>query len=181
MVPLTQEEGDRTDVVAQVLYDSRARWSTYGFVQGSVQTTGNREENGRIGAGGSYRVTDRFKVNGEVSGGDLGAAGRLGTEYLYSDRTTLYLNYALENDRTDNGVRARKGNLASGFRTRYSDSASVYPRGALYPRRRPDGADAFHRRGSRTHRPPQSRGQSRFRHAEGPPDGGRTQENGGRR
>jgi hypothetical protein len=52
--------------------------------------------------------------------------GRLGTEYLYSDRTTVYLNYTLENERTDNGLRARKGNIASGFRTRYSDSASVY-------------------------------------------------------
>ncbi len=125
-IPLTQEEGDRTDAVLQLLYDSRARWSAYGFVQESLKTTGNRDDNGRIGTGGSYRVTDRFKVNGEVSEGDLGAAGRLGTEYLYSDRTTLYLNYALENERTDNGLRARKGNMASGFRTRYSDSASVY-------------------------------------------------------
>ena len=126
VVPLTQEEGDRTDVVAKALYDSKARWSGYGFAQESVQTTGNREDNGRIGVGGGYRVTDRFKLNGEVSEGDLGAAGRLGTEYLYSDRTTLYLNYALENERTDNGLGARKGSMASGFRTRYSDSASVY-------------------------------------------------------
>jgi flagellar motor protein MotB len=126
VVPLTQEEGDRTDGVARVLYDSHASWNAYGFVQESIQTTGNREDNGRFGAGGSYRVTDRFKATGEVSGGDLGTAGRLGTEYLYSDRTTMYLNYALENERTDNGVRARKGNMSSGFRTRYSDSASVY-------------------------------------------------------
>jgi flagellar motor protein MotB len=125
-VPPTQEEGDRTDAVLKLLYDSRSRWSAYGFLQVSLEATGNREENGRIGTGGSYRVTDRFKLTGEVSGGDLGAAGRLGTEYLYSDRTTLYLNYALENERADNGLRARKGNLASGFRTRYSDSASVY-------------------------------------------------------
>ncbi|MEJ2689312.1 MAG: flagellar motor protein MotB, partial [Deltaproteobacteria bacterium] len=61
-----------------------------------------------------------------VSGGDQGAGGKLGTEYLYSDRTTVYLNYTLENERTDNGLRARKGNMSSGFRTRYSDSASVF-------------------------------------------------------
>ncbi len=78
------------------------------------------------GVGGAYQVTDRFKVNGEVSGGDLGAAGRFGSEYLYSDRTTLYLTYALENERSDNGVQANKGSLTSGFRTRYSDSVSVY-------------------------------------------------------
>jgi predicted porin len=50
----------------------------------------------------------------------------LGAEYLYSDRTNLYTNYALENERTDNGLRARRGNMSTGFRTRYSDSASVY-------------------------------------------------------
>jgi flagellar motor protein MotB len=122
----TQEQGDRTDMVVQLQYDSRARWSAYGFAQESLHTSGNREDNGRFGAGGSYRLTDRFKVTGEVSEGDLGEAGRLGTEYLYSDRTNLYLNYALENERTDNGLRARKGNFASGFRTRYSDSASIY-------------------------------------------------------
>jgi flagellar motor protein MotB len=126
VVPETQEEGDRTDAVIRALYDSRERWNAYGFVQESIQTTGNREGNARIGAGGGIRLTDRFKVDGEVSQGDLGAGGRLGTEYLYSDRTTLYLNYALENERTDNGVRARKGNMTSGFRTRYSDSASVF-------------------------------------------------------
>jgi flagellar motor protein MotB len=123
---VTQEEGDRTDAVARLKYDSRARWSTYGFVQGTVQKSGNREDNDRIGAGGSWRLTDRFNVNGEISGGDLGTGGKLGTEYLYSDRTTLYNNYTLENERTDNGLRARKGNMASGFRTRYSDSASAY-------------------------------------------------------
>src|SRR6185369_186840 len=125
-VPLTQETGDRTDVVGKVSYDSRARWNGYLFGQKSVQTSGNREDNDRLGVGGAYRVTDRLKLNGEVSEGDLGTAGRLGTEYLYSDRTTLYLNYALENERSDNGVQARKGSITSGFRTRYSDSASVY-------------------------------------------------------
>ena len=125
-VPLTQETGDRTDLVGKVLYDSRTTWSSYLFAQKSVQTSGNREKNDRAGVGGAYQVTDRFKVNGEVSGGDLGAAGRFGSEYLYSDRTTLYLTYALENERSDNGVQANKGSLTSGFRTRYSDSVSVY-------------------------------------------------------
>ena len=125
-VPLTQEQGDRTDVVAKALYDSKERWSGYGFGQESVETSGNREDNGRLGVGGGYRVTDRFKLDAEVSDGDLGAAGRLGTEYRLTDRTTLYLNYTLENDRSDDGLLERKGNMASGFRTRYSDSASVY-------------------------------------------------------
>jgi len=126
VTPLTQEEGDRTDAVLRLTYDSRQRWSAYGFTQNSLQTTDNREKNDRIGAGGSLLLTDRLKATGEISGGDLGAGARLGTEFLYSDRTTLYSNYALENERSDNGLRARKGNLVSGFRTRYSDSVSLY-------------------------------------------------------
>ncbi len=125
-IPLTQEQGNRTDLVGKVAYDSKARWNGYLFGQKSVETTKNRGSNDRIGAGGAYRVTDRIKVNGELSGGGLGLAGRLGTEYLYSDRTTIYLNYVLENERTDNGVQANKGTMTSGFRSRYSDSASVY-------------------------------------------------------
>ncbi len=126
VVPLTQETGTRTDLVGKVAYDSKARWMGYLFTQQSVQTSGNREDNARTGAGGTYRVTDRFKVNGELSAGDQGAAGRFGAEYLYSDRTTLYMNYALENERSDNGVQARKGTMTSGFRSRYSDTTSVY-------------------------------------------------------
>jgi len=125
-VPATQEEGDRTDAAVRLHYDSRASWTTYGFLQETIQANGSREDNGRIGAGGSLRLTDRFKVDGEVSGGDLGTGGKLGAEYLYSDRTTLYSNYTLENERTDNGLLARRGKMASGFRTRYSDSASAY-------------------------------------------------------
>ena len=126
VTPPTQEEGDRADMVVQLLYDSRTRWSSYGFVQETLASSGNREDNFRVGSGGSYRLTNRFKANGEISTGDLGESGRIGTEYLYSDRTNLYVNYALENERTDNGLRARKGSMVSGFRTRYSDSASIY-------------------------------------------------------
>lgn len=126
VVPLTQVQGERTDFVTRMAYDSRGRWTAYGFVQDTMDKTGNREDNGRIGTGGSYRVTDRFKVNGEVSSGDLGGAGKVGTEYLYSDRTNLYLNYVVENESADNGIRAKKGDMVSGFRSRYSDSTSVY-------------------------------------------------------
>lgn len=126
VIPLTQEQGERTDLAARATYDSKQRWAAYGYVQDTVDKTGNREDNGRVGAGGSFRVTDRLKLSGEVSSGDLGPAGKIGTEYLYSDRTNLYLNYVVENESADNGLRAKKGNMVSGFRTRYSDSASVY-------------------------------------------------------
>lgn len=126
LVPLTQKEGDRTDLALKASYDSKGDWSGYAYIQESLKVTNSRESNARTGIGGDYRVTEKLKINGEVSSGDLDTAAKIGTNYLLSDRTNIYLTYALENERTDNGQRARKGNLASGFKTNYSDSASIY-------------------------------------------------------
>ena len=129
VIVLTQEQGERVDAVLQIGYDSKETWSAYAFSQDTVSTTGNRSSNARIGFGGSYRVTERLQVDAEVSDGDLGEGGRIGTNYLHSDRTSMYLNYALENERTDNGLRAGRGsegNLIAGVKTRIADSTSVF-------------------------------------------------------
>jgi hypothetical protein len=126
LVPLTQEQGERTDAVAQVKFDPGGAWRAYGFVQDTVAANGNRLDNGRIGAGGSYRLTERFRIDGEASNGDLGLGGKVGTSFLYSERTNLYLNYSLENERADNGQEVRQGSLIYGEKRRLSDSSSVY-------------------------------------------------------
>jgi hypothetical protein len=128
LVPLTQEQGERTDAIAQVKFSPSDTWSAYSFVQNTVATSGGREDNNRIGVGGSYRLTKRFRIDGEASDGNLGPGGKIGTSFLYSERTSLYLNYSLENERTDNGqlVHGSWGNLVSGAKTRLSDSSSVY-------------------------------------------------------
>jgi flagellar motor protein MotB len=126
IVPLTQEQGERTDAVVQVTFDHSASWRAYTFVQDTIASSGGRPDNGRIGVGGSYRPMERFKIDAEISDGDLGFGGKIGTNFLYSERTSLYLNYALENERADNGLDVRRGNLVSGTKTRLSDTSSVY-------------------------------------------------------
>jgi flagellar motor protein MotB len=126
VVPLTQVEGERTDAVGQITYESGDSWRAYGFVQDTVASSDGREDNGRVGAGGSYRLSRRLKADGELSDGDLGFGARVGTDFLVSKRTSLYLKYALENERSDNGLQVRRGNLVSGMKTRLSDSSSVY-------------------------------------------------------
>ena len=129
IVGLTQEVGERVDAVLQVGFDSKSTWSAYAFSQDTVSTTGNRSRNARSGIGGSYRVTERLQLDGEVSDGDLGTGGRIGTNYLHSDRTSMYMNYALENERTDNGLmagRGREGNLIAGVKSRLGDSTSIF-------------------------------------------------------
>src|SRR5207302_9012767 len=126
VVALTQEQGERTDAVAQVKFDPGGVWRAYGFVQDTGAVNVNRLDNGRIGAGGSYRLTERFRIDGEASDGDLGLGGKIGTSFLYSERTNLYLNYSLENERADNGQQVRQGSLIYGEKRRLSDSSSVY-------------------------------------------------------
>ena len=129
IVSLTQQQGVRADAVLQVGYNSRSTWDVYGFVQDTLSVTGDREENSRAGLGGSYRLSDKLRLEGEVSDGDLGLGGRIGTDYMHSEKTSVYVNYALENERTDNAmrsVRGRGGNLVAGVKTRFSDSTSVY-------------------------------------------------------
>jgi hypothetical protein len=129
IVPLTQSLGERSDAVLQVGYDSRSSWDAHAFVQDTLSVTGSREENSRVGVGGSYRLSDKLRIDAEVSDGDLGKGGKLGTNYLHSERTSLYLNYALENERTDNAmriIRGSQGNLVTGIKSRLADSTSVY-------------------------------------------------------
>jgi flagellar motor protein MotB len=121
--------GERRDAVLQLGYDADDDWSAHVFVQETLATSGSLPENGRIGMGTSYRVSERLAVEAEVSDGDLGAGGRLGTSYRHSERTGLYLNYVLENERTGTGLlpgTGRGGNLVAGVKSRFSDSASIY-------------------------------------------------------
>jgi len=129
VVALTQEQGERTDAVLQVGYDSKRDWNGYAFVQDTLSTTGNRSSNARAGLGGAYLVSEQLQIDFEVSNGDLGSGGRVGTNYLLSDRTSAYINYALENERSDIATlagRGGQGNLVAGIKTRLADSTSVF-------------------------------------------------------
>ena len=130
IVPLTQEQGERADATLQVGYDTGSTWNGYMFTQDTVSVTGNRQENGRTGLGGSYQLLDKLRIDAEVSDGDLGMGGKIGTNYMHSERTSLYVNYALENERTDNAMRSttpgKEGNLVAGIKTRLGDSTSVF-------------------------------------------------------
>ena len=125
-VVATQKQGDRLDLAFEANYDSKSNWTAYGFTQATAATSGNREDNHRIGGGGSIRPTDRLTLNGEISGGNQGTGVTAGTDYLVTDRTNVYSAYTLEDARTDNGLHARRGNWNTGMRSRYTDTVSVY-------------------------------------------------------
>lgn len=129
-VATTQEQGARTDAQVRADYNAAGDWSAWGFAQQTVAKDDTRDSNGRVGVGGAMRVTDKLRVDAEVSAGDLGPGGRVGTNYLVSDKTSMYLNYALENETGSvldgTSIEGRNGNLVSGMKHRLSDSSSVY-------------------------------------------------------
>ncbi len=126
------ETGARTDVAAKLAYhpvddnDKPGRWEIYGLLQGTASHDITRSRNDRYGGGGHYQVNDRVGVSSELTDGDGGTGGKVGTDYRVTDRTSLYLNYLVDTDRSDTGYRGRTGTLTSGVKSRYSDSLSVY-------------------------------------------------------
>jgi opacity protein-like surface antigen len=126
VVPVTQEEGERTDAVVQLAYDSQRRWRGYTFAQTTLAKSGDREDNRRAGIGGAYRISERLLFDGEISHGDLGPAGKVGTRYQQTEDTHMYLSYALGNEQAYSGLHQRRGSLIAGARSRLSDSSSVY-------------------------------------------------------
>lgn len=125
-VAATQKQGNRLDLAGEAFYDSKGLWTAYGFGQATASKDGNREDNHRIGGGGSIRATKRLTLDGELSAGSLGTGVRAGADYLLSDRTNIYSAYSYENERTDNGIRSRRGNWNTGMRSRWTDTTSVY-------------------------------------------------------
>jgi hypothetical protein len=129
---LLAETGARTDVAGRLawhpLTESRTAgpWEVYGLLQATAQHDALRSSNNRAGLGGHYQFNDRVKLIGEASNGDGGIGGKLGADYRLSDRSSIYLNYLLDPDRSDNGYRGRVGNLATGVKSRYRDSLSIY-------------------------------------------------------
>ena len=129
--PTLSQNGDRTDLGIQLDYNpdptsAKPDWKAYGFMQGTLENSGNRRDNNRIGTGGSWRINEKLNAIGEVSTGNGGIGGKIGGEWQVSDRSQMYMNYQENTDRTDSLYRGRQGTLVTGSKTRYSDSLSVY-------------------------------------------------------
>lgn len=118
--------GERSDAATQVDYDSGEGWGVYGFGQKTLERTGTRQGNDRLGAGAHYRINDKLTLRGEASGGDGGAAGKAGVDYQYDDRSNVYVTYALDTGRTDETLNARGGTLVGGIKSRLADGLSAY-------------------------------------------------------
>ncbi len=124
--PILNQQGHRTDAAVRLHYDSNRDWGTYVFGQATLNRSGDRNANNRIGVGGNVRLNETTKGTAELSHGNGGVGGKIGIEHKVDERRTSYLNYGLDPDRTDIITRGGTGVLTSGTRERFSDSFSVF-------------------------------------------------------
>ncbi|MDI9857409.1 OmpA family protein [Comamonas sp. 17RB] len=133
--PTLSQNGARTDMQLRADYvplkddgkpGEKEDWSLYGFVQGTLDRTEERDANNRAGVGGQLRLNDRWALNAEASGGNLGAGGMLGADYRISDRSNAYLNYRLESENPDTNYRGRYGSWVTGSNYRLNDTTRLF-------------------------------------------------------
>ncbi len=101
-------------------------WNLYGFVQRTLAHDVGRSENDRVGAGGAWQASNALRLGAEVSGGSGGAGGELSANYRASERSDVYLAYALETENPDVNYAGRQGTLTGGSRYRVSDGAALF-------------------------------------------------------
>ncbi len=104
-------------------------WSVYGFGQSTLDSGGNRKDNDRYGVGGDVQLDQRTRMSAEVSDGKLGSAIDIGGEYIFSERGSLNLSYALAAENPDSFTTGRLGRLTATTRYRFTDSMSVFGEG----------------------------------------------------
>lgn len=136
--PILSQTGSRTDAQVRLDYKpdlkdgkpgEKEDWEVYGYVQDTLQRDDTRDPNDRVGVGGGLQLSERIKVNGEVSTGSMGVGGKVGADYRISDRSNAYLTYAMETESPDVAWRGRQGTLVSGASMRVSDQLRVFGEG----------------------------------------------------
>jgi hypothetical protein len=92
-------DGARTDVGAKLTYDINEQQNVYVFGQATVDRSGSRRNNNRIGVGGKTDVSEKTDLSVEISAGNsgLGAAAKLDYHPTVADH--YYLGYTLDPDR----------------------------------------------------------------------------------
>jgi hypothetical protein len=124
--PILNQQGRRTDAAVRLDYDSQKDWGTYVYGQVTVDKSGERDANNRLGFGANLRFNETTKGTAELSHGNGGIGGKVGVEHKVDEKRSSYLNYGLDPDRTDIISRGGTGIMTSGSRERFSDTFSVF-------------------------------------------------------
>jgi len=115
-------DGEGTLGAFKVGYDLNKDVNLYAIAQGTIEKKGAYEDNDLITLGVKAAVNNKLDVNAEVSSGDRGDSALIGANYQLSDSHSLYTNFTMSSDRTDNNKRA----FTVGQRKSVTDQLKVY-------------------------------------------------------
>ncbi|MEB8432361.1 hypothetical protein OO007_09005 [Cocleimonas sp. KMM 6892] len=115
-------DGEGTLAAFKVGYDVNNEINLYGIAQGTLSKSGNYESNDLLTLGIKAAINSKFDLNAEVSSGDRGDALTLGADYRMSDSYSLYSNFTLSTDGTEDNKNA----FTMGQRKTVSDQLKVY-------------------------------------------------------
>ncbi|MEM7721497.1 MAG: hypothetical protein AAF376_03915 [Pseudomonadota bacterium] len=120
------DTGTRTDAAVRLTYAPSEDLELFGFVQGTLDTTGGLEDNDRAGIGFAADLNERWSASGEISDGDDGTAGELALSYRPSEYNEIYFGYSLDPTRPGEGRGRDGGRFVLGTAYRYSDQLSTF-------------------------------------------------------
>ena len=115
-------DGEGTLAAIKVGYDVNQNVNLYGILQGTLSNEGAYESNDLLTLGVKAALNNKLDVRGEFSTGDLGNSVTIGADYRVSDTWSLYNNFTLSTDRTND----RKSAFTIGQRKSLSNRLNVY-------------------------------------------------------
>ena len=126
------DDGTRTDAGAVVTYSWDEDKSAYVLAQTTVDRSGDRGKNDRVGIGGKMPVSEKVGISGEVSTGSTGLGAQAGVDYHPTADDHYYLGYKLDPDRENSGDMSSVlagddlGVIVAGARHRFNEQLSVF-------------------------------------------------------
>ncbi len=124
---VADQTGTRTDIAVRLDYEPNDIYNVYGFVQGTVDTSGGLPDNNRIGVGGSVRFNEHLRFTGEVSEGDGGLAADARLSWTPTATNEVYIGYSLDPTvHGDHGSFTDSGRIVTGAAYNYSDQLRVF-------------------------------------------------------
>jgi hypothetical protein len=126
------DDGTRTDVGAVATYKWDEDTAAYVLVQATVEKSGDRGKDDRLGVGGKKALTEKVGVSGEVSTGSTGFGAQAGIDYHPTADDHYYLGYRLDPDRASSGDMSSVlagddlGVIVAGARHRFNEQFSTF-------------------------------------------------------
>ncbi|MFO1033611.1 MAG: TonB-dependent receptor [Hyphomicrobiales bacterium] len=126
------EQGRRGDAGVKVLYAWNDDNEAFLFGQGTYARTGTMKRDDRVGAGGTFRFTEKIVGEGEVSDGSTGLGAKAKLTYEATADDKYYVGYTLDPTRDESTstpfalVGEDLGTIVTGARHRFNEQLSVF-------------------------------------------------------